>query len=78
MTAEEEHVDAREKVTAAVEHLARADNVPQGCSRVLAVWSAGDSDLGYETVIFLDERLRPFTGWWSGAEGEAFTMRPGW
>jgi hypothetical protein len=42
---------------------------------VVKVWSAGESDLGGETYLFLDRHDKPFT---AVEIGDDFVIRPGW
>lgn len=42
---------------------------------VIAVWSAGESDLGGETYLFLDTSRRPYT---AVEIGDRFIVHEGW
>lgn len=42
---------------------------------VVSIWSAGESDLGGETYLFLDPHNKPFT---AVEIGDNFIIREGW
>lgn len=51
-------------------------HVDFGVSRVVKIWSAGESDFpGYETYLFLDEDGKPYTAL---ERGDDFIVKAGW
>lgn len=61
------------KITTPTEYIEAHGNYKVGT--VVAIWSAGESDLGGETYLFLDKDNHPFTAL---EIGDRFIVHEGW